>query len=94
MKTIKKIPIEYKKLDFIPNDKDLKQNTIYISHRFQVAVHLCLCGCKNKSVTPLNRTGWVIAERVNKITFTPSILNNNCPKKYHYVIRNSIANIL
>lgn len=92
MKTIKKIeitPIFVE--DYIPTD--LKQNCIYISRRYKTSVHLCLCGCGNISVTPLNKDGWNLIEFNDKITFTPSILNTNCPNKYHYIITNNIANI-
>ena len=92
MKTIKKIEITPIFVDdYIPTD--LKQNFIYISRRYKTSVHLCLCGCGNISVTPLNKDGWNLIEFNDKITFTPSILNTNCPNKYHYIITNNIANI-
>jgi hypothetical protein len=36
---------------YIPNV--LEQDKIYISKEFGTIVHLCLCGCGEKSVTPI-----------------------------------------
>ena len=93
MKTLKKIEVKPIYVKFIP-DK-LEQNIIYISKEFGVAIHLCLCGCGNKSVTPfeLKSKGWNLIEKDGKISITPSILNTNCPNQYHYIISNNIANV-
>jgi len=94
MKTIKKIEIIPVFIETIPDT--LKQDFIYISLKYDTATHLCLCGCGNLSVTPLNDSGWKLILRTNdhSISLTPSILNTNCPNKYHYIITNNIANIL
>lgn len=94
MKTIKKVDIEPVYVDEIPENDKLKQDVLYISKKYGTIVHLCLCGCKNLSVTPINSTGWVLKEENDKVTLTPSILNNNCPNKYHYIITNNVANIV
>lgn len=80
-------------MDHIPNQLD--QDVIYISNKFETAVHLCLCGCENESVTPfrIESNGWDLIEDNNKISLTPSILNTNCPNKYHYIITKNIANV-
>ena len=95
MKTLKKIEIKPIFVEFIP--EELIQDEIYISKEYGVAVHLCLCGCGNKAVMPLNpkfEHSWNMSENNGKISFSPSILNTNCPNKYHYVITNNIANVL
>jgi hypothetical protein len=93
MKTLKKIEIIPMFVEYIPNT--LKQHFIYISKEYKTVVHLCLCGCVNLSVLNLNdKNGWKLIEKNNKISFIPSILNTNCPNKYHYVITNNVANIL
>ena len=95
MRTIKKIEVLSVFVEFIPDE--LIQNEIYISKEYGTAVHLCLCGCGEKSIMPLNpkfNLSWNLIENDNKVSFTPSILNTNCPNKYHYVITNNVANIL
>ena len=92
MKTLRKIEITPIFVEeYIPID--LKQDYIYISKEYKTSVHLCLCGCGNISVTPINKDGWNLIEFNDKISFTPSILNSNCPNKYHYIITNNIANV-
>lgn len=91
MKTIRKIEIVPMFVEFIP--EELEENIIYISKEYKTAVHLCLCGCGNKSVTPLNKNGWNLEENGCKVSLTPSILNNNCPNNYHYIITNNVANV-
>jgi len=91
MKTIKKIKVTPEYVEFIPNE--LKQDVIYISEKYKTSTHLCLCGCGNLSVTPIDETGWVLSVLATKITMTPSVLNNNCPNKYHYIITNGVANV-
>ena len=92
MKTLKKIPVTVKHVTII--DSQLEQNIIYISDKFKLSVHLCLCGCGNKAVTPINKDGWLVTENEKGVTFKPSILNTNCPNRYHYIITNGIANVV
>ncbi len=91
MRTIKKIKVTTEEVEFIPSE--LKQDIIYVSKEYETATHLCLCGCGNLSVTPINKGGWNLTILENKLTMKPSILNNNCPNKYHYIITNGIANV-
>ena len=91
MKTIRKIEIIPMFVEFIP--EELEENIIYISKEYKTAVHLCLCGCGNKSVTPLNKNGWNLGENGGKVSLAPSILNKNCPNNYHYIITNNVANV-
>lgn len=95
MKTIKKVEITPVFVEFIP--EELAQDKIYISKEYGVAVHLCLCGCGNKAVMDLKprwESGWTLTENEGKISFSPSVLNNNCPNRYHYIITNNIANVV
>ena len=97
MKTLQKIPVKFICVEFIP--RELEENVIYISERYKIAVHKCLCGCEQIAAMPLNELGetdgwdYVITEQ-GHITFTPSILNTHCPNRYHYIITNGIANIV
>jgi hypothetical protein len=94
MKTLKKVEIEPVYLEFIPKKKDMEQNKVYVSLQYMTSSHLCLCGCGNLSVTPINQNGWFLTDVDNKLTLTPSILNKNCPYKSHYVITKNVANFL
>jgi hypothetical protein len=95
MKTLKKIEIKPVFVEFIP--EKLIQNEIYISKEYGTAVHLCLCGCGEKAVMPLNpkfSSSWNLMEKDGKVSFSPSILNTNCPNRYHYIITENIANVV
>ena len=90
MKTLKKVEITPLFVDYIPNDID--QNTLYVSKKYETAVHLCLCGCGNKSVTPIGAGQWVLTEKNDKVSLSPSILNRACGS--HYILTNNVANFV
>jgi hypothetical protein len=105
MKTIKKETITTKFVELMP--EEMEPNVLYISKRFCIAKHLCLCGCGNQSVTTLDELiteadkavtempkgyGWVLTEKRGKVSLTPSILNLPC--KAHYIITNNVANFV
>ena len=72
----------------------MSENKIYISRMYMTASHLCLCGCGHLSVTPLCGNNWVFEYHNNKLSMQPSILNNNCPNKSHYIITKNKANFI
>ncbi len=76
--------IELLKVHFLP--KELKEGLLYVSEEFEVAAHLCPCGCKNKVITPLEETEWTFSENGNRPTLRPSIGNWELPCKSHYWI--------
>lgn len=92
MKTIKKVPIEPVYVELIPGE--LKPGKLYISKKYNIAIHLCLCGCGEQVVTPLGDTGWSLSEKGDKVSLSPSIGNYNFPCKSHYIITNNIANFV
>ena len=73
-----------RRVDSIPDD--LEDGILYISHKYQVAVHLCCCGCGGEVVTPLDHEGWHLTEE-NGATLSPSIGNFSFPCRSHYFIR-------
>ncbi|HXP52195.1 MAG TPA: DUF6527 family protein [Bacteroidia bacterium] len=86
-----------KYLDEIP--KELEEGVLYISEKYWVAIHLCACGCKDKSVTPLktigDSIGWTLTKINDKVTLNPSIGNWSSEKNigYHahyFIIENKI----
>ena len=68
----------------------LEDGILYLSRRFQLAIHLCACGCGEKTVTPLDdgTSGWKLAEDVGGVTLHPSIGNQNFNCHSHYWVRN------
>lgn len=73
---------------------DLEEGVLYISHEYNVAVHLCACGCIQKTVTPLGaERGWTIQEADGKVTLRPSIGNFMGENPYHahyFITQNKI----
>ena len=55
---------------------------LYVSEEYEIAVHLCACGCGRKTVTPLDGNGWVLTDGP---TLHPSISQRIC--RAHYWIR-------
>lgn len=92
MKTIKTVEVEPVYVEFIP--KELEEGKLYISKRFNTAIHLCLCGCKNLTVTPLIQSGWQLTEKNGKISLSPSIGNYSFECQSHYIITNNKANFV
>lgn len=89
------IKVEY--MDNLPGIKDMKEGTVYISKKYSVTKHLCMCGCGGLVVLPVNNIidgkdyGWKLTEKDGKVSFTPSIGNWSLQKPYHahYYITNS-----
>lgn len=94
MKTIKKVEIAPFFVEFIP--QILEQNKLYISEEYKCAIHLCLCGCGEKTITPLGGgKNWdLVKEKNGKISLIGSVGNYSFPCKSHYIITNNIANFV
>jgi hypothetical protein len=92
MKTIKKVEVTPIWVELIP--ENIEEGKLYISIEYKTAIHKCLCGCGNLSVTPLSRGQWFLTDIENKVTLTPSILNTNCPNRSHYILTKNIANFV
>lgn len=81
--------IQHKFVEYIPNQ--IEQDILYISVEYKTAVHLCVCGCGNKVVTPLSPTDWELRFNGKTVSLSPSIGNWNFECKSHYFItRNKI----
>lgn len=61
----------------------MEDGKLYISKRFELAIHLCACGCGGKTVTPFYEGGWTLQETGDKITLRPSIGNWSGENPYH-----------
>ena len=80
-KSNKIFEIKQKYVDTIPIH--LENGVIYISKQYEIAVHLCACGCGGKTATPLGKEGWLLTDKNDKITLRPSIGNWSGEKPYH-----------
>lgn len=76
----------------IPNE--LESGKLYISHEFNIAIHLCACGCGEKTPTRINNPdGWTLTDNNGKVTLRPSIGNWSGESPYHahyYITDNRI----
>lgn len=61
---------------------------LYISKMYEIAIHLCACGCGDETVTPLGANEWTLTEQADKVTLRPSIGNwaGQSPYHAHYYI--------
>jgi hypothetical protein len=94
MKTINKVPYEPVFVEFIP--KELEQGKVYISEKYGVVVHSCLCGCGEKTVMPIGgENDWrLIKENNGTVSFTPSVSNYQVSCKSHYIMTKNVANFV
>jgi hypothetical protein len=92
MITIKKVKIYPVFIEFIPDI--LEENKLYISEKYKSAIHNCLCGCGEKTITPLGGgTNWdLIKENNGTVSLIGSVGNYNFDCKSHYIITKNIAN--
>ena len=69
--------------DYLPEERE--DGILYVSDKYQTAIHNCACGCGWKTVTPLKSDyGWTLEGS----TLRPSIGNFQYPCKSHYYITN------
>lgn len=71
-------------VEFIP--KEPEDGIIYISLRFNTAVHKCACGCGLKTVTKISQDDWKLMYDGKTVSFYPSIANWQYPCQSHYWI--------
>jgi hypothetical protein len=72
---------------------ELEAGNIYISTEFNLAIHLCACGCGGKTVTPIGSDGWALTNNAGLVTLRPSIGNWTGQNPYHahyYITDNKI----
>src|ERR1700723_2527353 len=66
--------------------KELAPGVLYVSEEFDIAMHLCACGCGSKVKTPLGVTEWSVEETKSGPTLRPSVGNWQQPCRSHYLI--------
>lgn len=78
-------------VDEIPSIKT--HGKLYVCERFNIAVHLCACGCGFQSVTPIKPNFWELKNNDGKVTLRPSIGNFSGQHPHHahyYITENKI----
>ena len=62
----------------------IDNEVLYISKRFNTAIHNCCCGCGLEVVTPLNPAKWTLKTHGTSVSLFPSIGNWSFPCQSHY----------
>ena len=78
--------IGLQRVQYMPNE--IKPGVLYVSEEFDIAIHLCPCGCGSKVKTPLGPTEWSVEETENGPSLYPSVGNWQQPCQTHYWITN------
>jgi hypothetical protein len=103
VKTIKQVAfIKVVQVETMPPKKDMEQFVLYVSKKYGLSIHLCLCGeCGEQTVLPFSHIiegkdiGWTHEEDAQgRYTIRPSVGNFQMPCKSHYIITNNIANFV
>lgn len=91
MENRKSVELKPVYVELIP--EKLEQDVLYISEKYEIAIHLCLCGCGGLAVTPIDKkTGWKLTKHENgKVSLHPSIGNYQLECKSHYILTENIA---
>jgi hypothetical protein len=76
-------------VEFIPPESTLEPGKIYVSMKYNTAVHLCASGCGLKVVLPLSRTQYHLRYDGATVSFSPSVGNWEYPCRAHYWIRDN-----
>jgi len=76
--------LQHKFVDDIPGKPE--EGILYIAVEWKTAVHLCICGCGNKVVTPITPNDWRLTFYGNCVSLYPSIGNWSFPCRTHYFI--------
>jgi hypothetical protein len=64
----------------------MENGILYVSIPFDVAGHLCFCGCGRQVITPINPTDWSLEYNGETVSLDPSIGSWNLPCQSHYFI--------
>lgn len=86
-------------MEQLPENKDMESGIHYISKKYGVSKHLCVCGCGITSVLPFSQIingrdiGWKFTFENDLVTTHPSIGNFSGEIPYHahyYIVQNKI----
>ena len=77
---------DMQRVQYMP--KELKPGVLYVSEEFEIALHLCACGCGSKVRTPLGPTEWSVIDTKGGPSLRPSVGNWQQACQSHYWITN------
>ena len=77
--------IELQRVHKMP--QTLEPGVLYVSEEYEIAMHICPCGCGSKVCTPIGPTDWRFKVGRHGPTLYPSIGNWQKPCQSHYWIR-------
>jgi hypothetical protein len=83
---MRKTYFSHQLVEFIPERPE--ERILYVSYRYNTAVHKCACGCGEEVVTPLGPADWSVQIKNGAATLYPSIGNWSFACRSHYFIRN------
>lgn len=66
----------------------LCEGVLYVSAEYEIACHLCACGCGSKVFTPIGSAEWSVSVNSGRPSLSPSIGNWALPCRSHYWIKN------
>lgn len=76
--------IKLQRVQYMPNE--ISSGVLYVSDEFDIAIHLCACGCGVKVKTPLGATEWRVEDSDEGVTLYPSVGNWQQKCQSHYWI--------
>lgn len=95
METKKRVDLTYKKVETMPDLEGFEDNVVYISDKFGVAIHKCMCGCGIQTVMPIGEKGWNYnIDKNDNLSMHPSVGNYQFPCESHYIIYKGGANFV
>jgi len=84
--TIEKLTVE--EVVTMPERTKMQDGKLYVSKKYELAIHRCACGCGIETVTPIDKErGWTYMESPEGPTLHPSIGNQQLPCKSHYWVQ-------
>lgn len=71
--------------------KKMEEHVLYISLSFNMAMHLCPCGCCKEVATKISPARWKLIYDGETVSLKPSVRNTGLPCQSHYFItRNQV----
>jgi len=74
-------------VEFMP--EKIEPGKLFISEKYETAIHKCCCGCGEEVVTPLSPAEWRLSKGPRGVSLSPSIGNWDYPCRSHYFITES-----
>ena len=78
--------MKHRFVEYIPSQ--IESDVLYVSIEFDIAKHLCPCGCKSVIVTSLSPARWKLIYDGETVSLRPSVGNWTLNCKSHYFITN------